>query len=379
MPEHAPERSSETTDPIVMPQLGESAVEGTIVRWLKRPGETVARDEPIVEVMTEKVNVDLPAPIAGRLVRWLAQEGDTVPIGAPIAEIDREVGERSGARLSPAVRHLAREHGIALGGLPGSGLGGRVTRQDVLAAIEQRTVAPAVSASPLRRSIAEHLTRAHRETPSAWTMQEADVTGLVQLREAVKAAFLAREGVGLTYLPFVLRAALDALDETPALNGRWDGDRVVLHDRVNLGIAVALEDGLIVPVIHDAGARDLADLARAAADLAGRARAGALTPVDVQGGTFTVNNTGAFGSILSAPIVNHPEAGIMTMEAIVKRPMVLDDETIAVRSMMNICLTFDHRVIDGATAGRFLSAVKRRLEAYSPDSTPLGGSDASTS
>ncbi|GIW05376.1 MAG: dihydrolipoamide acetyltransferase component of pyruvate dehydrogenase complex [Dehalococcoidia bacterium] len=369
------------TTAISLPQLGESAVEGTIVRWLKRVGDPIARDEPLVEVMTDKVTVEIPSPVAGRIARLLAEEGETVPIGTLIAEIavDAEAA-RTGDRFSPVVRKLAAEHGVDLALVPGSGEGGRVTKHDVLAFIARRSAAPAPAVNEaLRRSIAEQMTRSYREIPTAWTMQEADVSGLVALRATVREACEQRTGVALSYLPFMLTAVVDGLRAVPALNSRWEDGRVVRSERMHLGIAVALDDGLIVPVVRDADRLSFVELARAVADLVARARAGRLAPDEVRGGTFTVNNTGAFGSVLSVPIVNAPQAGIVTMEAIVKRPVVVTGDAIEVRSIMNLCLSFDHRVLDGAAAGRFLSAVRARLEAYQPETDLVGGSDASTS
>jgi 2-oxoisovalerate dehydrogenase E2 component (dihydrolipoyl transacylase) len=341
--------------------------------------------------------------VAGRVRRLLAAEGETVPIGAPLAEIatadepprpnqpadenrrpHAEVMAASGEphgqseRVSPVVRKLAAEHGVDLARVPGSGDGGRVTKQDLLAYLARQGASPA-AVDVRRRQIAEHLTRSYRDIPAAWTMQEADVTGLVALRASMREAFERRTGVKLTFLPFMLSAVVAGLQAVPALNSRWEDGRVIPSARVHLGVAIALADGLIVPVLRDADRLSFDALARAAADLVARARAGRLTPDETQGGTFTVNNTGAFGSVVSVPILNAPQAGIVTMEAIVKRPVVVAGDAIAVRSMMNICLTFDHRVLDGATAGRFLANVKARLEAYQPETAMVGGNDASTS
>jgi len=303
------------------------------------------------------------------------------------------------------VRQLAQEHHIDLSKVRGTGSGGRVTRDDVLAylAAQEPAAAPAapsppaavpppafappaaaaaepgarpgppapaegdevVPLSPIRRTIAEHMVRSVHTSPHAWMLVEADATGLVRWREAELAEFRRREGFELTYLPFVLKAVVEALQHHPALNACWAEDRIILRRAINVGIAVALEDGLVVPVVHHADRLSIAGLARAIHDLVSRARAGKLTLADVQGGTFTVNNTGAFGSIASQPILHQPQAAILTMEAIVKRPVVLD-EAIAIRSMMNLCLSFDHRVLDGATAGRFLAEVKRRIESMRP-------------
>ncbi len=387
---------------VVMPQLGESVAEGTIVRWIKKVGERVEKYEPLLEVMTDKVNAEVPAPAAGILQEILVPEGETVPVGrelAVIAEAEAEVeaaapapvgqgaaqaevteaGEGLRQRHSPIVRRLAQEYGIDLSQVPGTGLGGRVTKEDVLRYVAQRERAAAVGeapapprpeapeeeaipVSPMRRQIAQHMVRSYQTIPHAWLAMEADVTKLVRFREAIKAEFRRREGVDLTYLPFVFKATVEALKEFPILNAVWAEDKIILKKRINVGIAVALEDGLIVPVIKDADQKSIAGLARAIADLTERARAGRLTLEDVQGGTFTVNNTGALGSVISRPIINEPQVAILTSEAIVRRPVVVDD-AIAIRSMMFLCLSFDHRVIDGLTASRFLQAVKRRLEA----------------
>jgi 2-oxoisovalerate dehydrogenase E2 component (dihydrolipoyl transacylase) len=301
------------------------------------------------------------------------------------------------------VRRLAEEHQVDLAQVRGTGLGGRITKDDLLQYVARReraaaeaapapappppsappapvAAAPAPAAlppsppgrgeervplTPMRRTIAEHLTRVHQTVPSAWTMVEVDVTGLVRWREQVREEFRRREGVDLTYLaPFAL-ALVESLKEHPLLNARWGEDHILLRPRVHLGVAVALEEGLIVPVLHDADERNLAGLARGLADLVARARAGTLAPSDVQGATCTLNNTGAFGSVMSVPILPHGQTAIVTMEAIVKRPVVIND-AIGIRSMVNVCLTFDHRVVDGAEAGRFLQSIKRRLEAYPP-------------
>lgn len=416
---------------VTMPQLGESVTEGTIGQWLKKVGDTVEEYESLLEVLTDKVNAEVPSPVAGTLTRILAEEGQTVAVGAPICEIasegeDAGVGEAEEAsaepaakpesapaappakreaakadgegrgRYSPAVRRLAAENGIDPGTLTGTGSGGRVTRDDVLKAVAEvaaempakagRTGAP-VSApavegaaaviedgdtvEPLtnvRKVIAERMVRSKTTVPHAWIMVEADVTGLVALRNRLKDAFRAREGVSLTYLPFMLKAASEALRAVPIVNAQWNGDSIVLKKRVNLGIAIATERGLIVPVIKDADRLNVVGLAVASQDLARRARAGRLTMDDLSGGTFTVDNTGAVGTVLTYPVINAPEAAIVTMEAVVKRPVVVGD-AIAVRSMVNLCISFDHRVVDGAEAARFLGEIKRRLEAYQVDMT----------
>jgi 2-oxoisovalerate dehydrogenase E2 component (dihydrolipoyl transacylase) len=420
--------------PIKMPQLGESVTEGTVDRWLKKEGDYVKRDELLVEVVTDKVNAEIPSPFEGTLVRISVPEGTTIPIGTEIGAIElagvdadtavpaaavpaaavpaaeAPVAVEAGAakapadgaparRLSPAVRRLAEEHGIDPAQINGSGEGGRVTRDDVLAFLERQpaatpTVEPVRAAPPpqpsparaegipagegdqlvrltaMRRSIAEHMTRSLATSPHAWTLQEVDVTALVRYREAEKDGFRQRHGVPLTYLPFVAQVLCDALREFPYLNSTWTDEGILLKRAINMGIAVAIPDGLIVPVVHDADRLGFTDLTRAINDLAERARNKQLKPDDVAGGTFTLNNTGATGSIASQPIINQPQAAIVTTESIVRRPVVIGDG-IAIRHMMNMCLSFDHRIIDGRTAGQFLLFIKQRLEDWNPASIRL--------
>ena len=299
----------------------------------------------------------------------------------------REPAEKR-ARYSPSVRRLARERNLDLSRVTGTGGGGRITKEDVLAYVETQaaktpsatavpttTVKPAtgevdseseaVALSPVRRIIARNMEKSAAEIPHAWSMVEVDVSGLVGFRESIKEEFQRTEGVELTYLPFAIKAVADSLKEHPKLNSTWGGDRIILKREINVGIAVATPDGLVVPVIHGAESMSITGLAKAARELTGKAREGKLTLQDVQKGTFTVNNTGALGSIVSQPIINYPQAAILTTEAIQKRPIVVDD-AIAVRSMMNVCLSFDHRIVDGAESGAFLQSVKGRLEAIGP-------------
>ena len=462
---------------VELPHVGESVVEGTIGKWLKQPGDSVRRYEPLVEVVTDKVTMEVPSPVEGELLRVLAEEGETIPMGTPIAEVGdpgetpsvasppaaaapaqqpaaappspagttgyllrdvTPVGPTGGAaveaaepmvgvgaqpaptpapqaatavahpaadvpaqpggrqRLSPAVRRLAREHSVELTRIQGTGMGGRITRDDVLRylAEPQPAQAPAAPApapapaqsatetpgaagpdeelvplTPVRRMIAEAMVRSVTEIPHAWSTKEVDVSGLVALRRNVRGEFERQEGVSLTYMPFVIRAVVEALRSVPTMNASWGGDSIVLKRRINLGIAVAAPNGLIVPVIHNADRLTISGLAHAVNDLTERARNNRLTIDDVQGGTFTLNNTGALGgSLVSGPIINHPQAGIVTTESIEKRPGVRDD-AIAIRSMMNICLSFDHRINDGAESSRFLETVKTRLESYGPDTS----------
>jgi 2-oxoisovalerate dehydrogenase E2 component (dihydrolipoyl transacylase) len=277
------------------------------------------------------------------------------------------------------VRRLATELNVDLSRVTGTGMGGRITREDAAKfaqgpGIVPAAVAPAqpganeeaVALTPVRRLIAQHMTRSASEIPAAWSTVEVDVNDLVAIRQGMKDEFQAREGVGLTYLPFVIKAVVESLREHPYLNSTWGEDKIILKKRINVGIAVAAPDGLVVPVIHDAPSMSVAELAKAGRDLTNRAREGKLTLPDVQGGTFTVNNTGALGSVMSQPIINHPQAAILTTESIQRRPVVVGDG-IAIRSMMNVCITFDHRIVDGAQASAFLQSVKQRLEAMGPD------------
>jgi 2-oxoisovalerate dehydrogenase E2 component (dihydrolipoyl transacylase) len=299
-------------------------------------------------------------------------------------------------RSSPVVRRLAQEYNVNIAEIPGTGTGGRVTKKDIEGYVEGREeeyTLPEEEAAPareferepapervgvyegdrvfeltsIRRAIANRMATSKREIPHAWTMVEVDVTGLVALRERIKEDFESREGVKLTYLPFIVKAVVESLKEYPVLNSVWDEDRIVLRKRTNVGVAVDLEDALIVPVIRDADELNTLGLARKIEDLVRRARNNQLSLEDVSGGTFTVNNPGALGSVVSVPIINHPQAAILSADTIVKRPVVID-EAIAVRSMMNLEVSFDHRVLDGGVALRFLMAVKRRLEGYGPES-----------
>src|SRR5947209_10031518 len=448
---------------IKMPQLGESVAEGTIGRWLKQPGDRVERDEPLVEIQTDKVNAEVPSPVAGILQQILLPEGTTASVKTDMAiigdEAPSEGGESPPAKDTPAaqgpegtttqrtraeaaaaspppltfsydkssgggvvghreeeepastsdgagtkrfytpvVLRMAEEHGIDLSTIQGSGAHGRVTRRDVERAIEQpragapptprpaatppppETIRPVaaptpppsavspqagdqeVALTPMRRAIAEHMARARAEIPDAWSVVEIDVTNLVRYRQSLQAEWQAREGYELTYLPFFIKAVLAGLRAVPELNATFAGDHVVVHRQYNLGIAVSVENGLVVPVLREADQLSVAGVARALRPLIQRARSGRLTMDDLQGATFTVNNPGSLGSIMSQPIVPVGQTGIVTMEAVIKRPVVTTDDAIAIRSIMNSCLSFDHRVLDGAGALKFLRTLEHELE-----------------
>jgi len=448
---------------IQMPQLGETIIEGTILKWLKTEGETVERDEALFEISTDKVDTEVPSPVAGTVTKILVEEGATVPVGTALMEIEEAgagaaapsaasggaassgasgaaptpepspqpaAGAASSAPssaappaaqtppparvptapasaavaasvpdrgprsqiLSPLVRKLAKEHDLDLAQIVGSGTGGRITKADVLAviatggtarpmpaavgapaaapALAQPMPAPTAGAgeevvpvSHIRRAIAEHMLASTQTSARAWTLVEVNVDHLVKLRERVKDAFAERYGVKLTYLPMVVRATVDALLEFPDVNARLDGDSIVRHRYVNMGIAVSYDAGLIVPVVKGADGMNTIGVARAIADLAARARSHQLQPDEVQGATFTITNPGPYGSVASVPIINQPNAGIVSFDAIVKRPVVVDD-AIAIRSMVNLSMSWDHRIIDGELATRFLARVKQNLETW---------------
>jgi 2-oxoisovalerate dehydrogenase E2 component (dihydrolipoyl transacylase) len=407
---------------VKMPQLGESITEGTIAKWLKKPGDQVKKYEALVEVITDKVNAEVPAPLAGVLREIKVKEGATVTVGTEIAVIEEAPstsaagpsiaaptpaaapatpaappassngGSQEGrTRLSPAVRALVEQHGIAdteLARISGSGEGGRISKKDVEAYVATRAhpgradggagqqrppasgaagVAPgqAIPLSPMRRAIATNMVKSKQTIPHAWTVAEVDMTRVVRFRQQTRAAFKEREGIDLTYVPIMIKAVVEGLKAVPILNASWSDAGVVQHREINIGVAVSVDDGLIVPVIRGADRLSISGLAKATDDLARRARAGKLTLDDVQGATFTVNNPGTFGTILSYSIIAPPQAGILAMDAIVKRPVVVEGDAIAVRSMMNLCLSFDHRVLDGVSAARFLQGVRHWLEGFS--------------
>lgn len=430
---------------VTMPQLGESTYEGTIGKWLKRPGEQVERFEPLVEIITDKVNVEMPSPFGGTLAKILVEEGATVAAGTPIALMETvdaapagarpaegaaassgpaagtvAVAERRAAvpttdgeraRLSPVVRRLAEEHGLPLeevASLRGSGTGGRVTKDDVLKHLEQRRPAPPAAPSPvphppasrerparpaaapappaapvqaggdqlmkltpLRRSIAQRMAQSKRDIPHAYGVIEADVTTLVRWREAHKEEWRAREGVNITLTAFFLKAAVEALRAFPIVNSAWAEDGILLRRAINVGVGIAVEDGLIVAVVKHADQKSLVGVARELDGLGRRAREGKLTLEDVQGGSFTLTNPGVFGSIWSMPIVVPGQAAILATDAAVKRPVVRD-EAIAIRDIMHLGLSFDHRIFDGAVAVQFLNRIKTKLEGFAGGDAALG-------
>ena len=399
-----------------MPQLGESVTEGTVDRWLKQEGDMVRRDEPIVEVVTDKVNAEIPSPFEGRLVRINVGAGETVPIGTALAEMEVEgaldapaepakprgkpeaaqstpapkvstvpAASAEGEKVSPAVRRLLEDNGLVLSQIAGTGGGGRVRREDVIAYLADHSSPPAkaqqaapstdprdelVRISAVRRQIAEHMVRSVSTSPHAWALREVDVTNLVEYRAAQKDQFEARHGFPLSYVPFFIHIVCDALMKNPYLNSSWTDEGIILKHYVNMGIAVALPDSLIVPVIKNADQMGFIDLAHALNDLATRARSKTLRPEDVRGGTFTLNNTGALGSVAGQSIINQPQAAILSTESIRKRAVVVDD-AVAIRPMMNLTMSFDHRIIDGLAASRFLNAVQSGIEEWTPASLKI--------
>ena len=417
---------------IELPQVGESVTEGVIGRWLKNVGDKVEKYDPLVEVITDKVNMELPSPVEGVLREIIANEGDTVPMGGLIADIetkesenspinsdtdsnlpeenigttgvlikdaapvgptgsggpisqdkpqpDPSIKDRPKSRYSPAVLRLAEENNIDLEQVLGTGINGRITRKDVTAFIESKpntlesqTIVKETAAStprqdqekitlsPIRRMIAANMVKSATLIPQAWSEVAVDVTGMVLRRESIKESFMDKEGINITYLPFVVKAVAESLKKNPLLNSSWSEEGIILKKNINIGIAVAAPDGLVVPVIHNADLFSIAGLAGVMENLITKAKNGKLDLSEVQSGTFTLNNTGALGSVSSRPLVNHPQSAIMTTEAIVKRPIIAAD-AIAIRSMMNICLSFDHRVMDGAEASAFSMSVKNLLE-----------------
>ncbi len=419
---------------IIMPQLGESVTEGTITNWLVQPGVRVNKYDPIAEVMTDKVNAEIPSSFTGTITELLAKDGDTLAVGETICTIEtidtananvnkepikgnsknanmekvivnqQEQSEenRSGkTRYSPAVLKMSQEHGIDLSQVEGSGKEGRITRKDLKKLIDSGSiptedtieqpneVSPLISPVPkvpetlltlpgdveipitgVRRAIADKMLRSKQEVPHAWTMTEVDVTSLVKYRDSLKTEFKKQEGYNLTYFAFFIKAVAQALKDIPMINSMWAGDKIIQKKDINISIAVATDDALFVPVIKNADEKSIKGIAKEIAELAQKTRNGSLTNEDIQGGTFTVNNTGSFGSIQSMGIINHPQAAILQIESIVKRPVIIND-MIAVRDMVNICLSLDHRVLDGVICGKFLQRIKNILENISKETTSI--------
>ena len=455
-----------------MPNVGEGVTEGEVTRWLKAEGDLVARDEPVVEVETDKAVVEIPSPFEGTLARILVREGEIVPVGTPLGEIEEgaaaavtppaaqppseappapapepepiatapapaaapepavapppalpsaapaalpsaapaasftQAPAAPPAAYSPAVLKLAREQGVDLAAVAGTGRGGRVTRKDVLRYLEHpQAVAAATPAAPApapaaeapaasppgaaaaparspaetqgelvrlsatRRAVARHMTESHATIPLAWMAVEADVTGLVALRSAARDAFEQAHGVRLTFMPFFVQAIARSLGEHPELNSTYTADGLLRHVRLDLGIAVATDTGLLVPVLRDANRQGLPELGRAIEDLATRARDRTLTHEEMQGATLTVDNTGAFGSLISQPIVPVGQVAIVTTEAIRRELRVVgdaDSDAFAPRSVMHLAISFDHRALDGAEVGAFMADLTAHLEAYAP-------------
>jgi pyruvate dehydrogenase E2 component (dihydrolipoamide acetyltransferase) len=434
---------------IIMPQMGESIVEGTITKWLKKPGDKVQRDEPLFEISTDKVDAEIPAPASGVLQEIKIAEGTTVgvntvvgtiaadgeavkaaapakaapaasappkeekkpaavppPQAAPAPAAHQE--EEEEARSSPLVRKIAREHGVSLSQVSGTGLGGRITKQDIMQFIEKgsqpahvgtaafgrpaerseasaaapaapapRPAAPApypgdvVPMSNMRKLIAKHMIESRRTSAHVHCMYEVDFTRIVNLRAKLKNGFEQRHGARLTFMPFFVRAAVMALQQWPIINANIDGDNIRYHRHINMGIAVALDWGLIVPVLKNAGDLNFLGLQRGITDLGERARTKKLKPEDVEGSTFTITNPGQFGAVFGLPIINQPNSAIMGVGGITKQPMVITDkdgsDSIAIRSVVHLTLGYDHRLIDGAVADQFMAQVKKNLETWSEE------------
>ena len=444
---------------IIMPQMGESIVEGTITKWLKKPGDKVQRDEPLFEISTDKVDAEIPAPASGVLQEIKVSEGTTVGVNTVVGTIavdgeaaaaaakpsapapektakaeDAKTDETKApagkkaapapqpatpppatppppahkdeteeeARSSPLVRKIAREHGVSLSQVSGTGLGGRISKQDILSFIESQSSqaaapgTPATSAPPpapttsrpipsapspypgdlvpltnMRKLIAKHMIESRRTSAHVHCMYEVDFTRIVNLRNKQKAGFEQRHGARLTFMPFFVRSAVIALQQWPIINATIEGDNIRYHRQVNLGIAVALDWGLIVPVVKNAGDLNFLGLQRGISDLGERARNKKLKPDDVEGSTFTITNPGQFGAVFGLPIINQPNSAIMGVGGITKQPMVITDkdgsDSIAIRSVVHLTLGYDHRLIDGAVADQFMALVKKNLETWSEE------------
>jgi len=415
---------------VVMPQMGESIFEGTITKWLKKPGEKVQRDEPLFEISTDKVDAEIPAPASGVLQEIKVSEGNTVQVNTVVGVIGDGSGASTSApakaaaavpaapasakqevavpqaapaasapedeeecdvRSSPLVRKLAREHNVDLAKVSGTGTGGRVTKQDILDFVERRTAAPVAASAPrqasapapavvpgdlvpmsqMRKIIAQRMIESRRTSAHVHCMFEVDMTRIVNLRNKLKNGFEQRYGARLTFMPFFVRAAIIALQQYPIVNSSLEGDSVRYHKHVNAGIAVALDWGLIVPVLKNADELNFLGLQRGITDLGDRARTKKLMPADVEGSTFTITNPGQFGAVFGLPIINQPNVAIMGVGGITKQPMVITDkdgaDSIAIRSVVHLTLGYDHRIIDGAVADQFVALVKKTLENWSEE------------
>ena len=416
---------------VVMPQMGESIFEGTITKWLKKPGDKVQRDEPLFEISTDKVDAEIPAPASGILQEIKVSEGNTVQVNTVVGVIGDGSGasaapakaaapapspavpvpakkeapapplppatsapedeEDSDVRSSPLVRKLAREHNVDLAKVSGTGTGGRVTKQDVLDFVEQRGAAPIEAPAPrqasapapaaipgglvpmsqMRKIIAQRMIESRRTSAHVHCMFEVDITRIVNLRNKLKNGFEQRHGARLTFMPFFVRAAIIGLQQYPIVNSSLEGDSVRYHKHVNAGIAVALDWGLIVPVLKNADEFNFLGLQRGITDLGERARSKKLLPTDVEGATFTITNPGQFGAVFGLPIINQPNVAIMGVGGITKQPLVITDkdgaDSIAIRSVVHLTLGYDHRIVDGALADQFMVVVKKTLENWSEE------------
>jgi pyruvate dehydrogenase E2 component (dihydrolipoamide acetyltransferase) len=424
---------------IVMPQMGESIFEGTITKWLKKPGDKVQRDEPLFEISTDKVDAEIPAPASGVLQDIKVAEGATVQVNtvvgtisadgegstakpaaaAPAPQAKKESApaksaapavepqtaapapqaqaaheEEDHARSSPLVRKIARENNINLAQVPGTGLGGRITKQDITAFLEKSPASTPASSAPapkpesgtpvpasipgdlvpmnhMRKIIAQRMVESRRTSAHVHCMFEVDITRIVQLRNKTKSAFEKRHGARLTFMPFFSRAAIITLQQFPIVNASIEGENIRYHRHVNLGIAVALDWGLIVPVLKNADDLNFLGLQRGISDLGERARNKKLKPEEVDGSTFTITNPGQFGAVFGLPIINQPNSAIMGVGGITKAPMVVTDDdgndSIAVRSVVHLTLGYDHRLIDGAVADQFMAQVKKTLENWTEE------------
>jgi pyruvate/2-oxoglutarate dehydrogenase complex dihydrolipoamide acyltransferase (E2) component len=376
---------------IIMPQLGESIAEGTVVKWLVPIGGAIQKDESLLEVETEKVTLEIPSPATGLLDEIIVHDGQTVPVGTLLARVESappsgvinrvggvvirpmEPASAGDQHHSPAVRQLAREHGIDLSQVKGTGVGGRVTKKDVLDVIAQSRAQTEIAApgsepsmgedllpfTQMRKTIADRMVKSKQTSAHVATFFEADFSSIVKFREALRQS--SGQGRSLTYLPFVVRAVTRAIRDVSIVNSSWGEQGIAVKKDIHVGIATALEDGLLVPVVRYADRKGLPQLAKEIADLAERARSKKLSPEEVHGGTFTITNHGGFGSLFSTPIIHQPQIAILGIGAIQKRAVVIND-AIAIRPMGYLSLSFDHRVIDGATADQFMAKVKHYLE-----------------